>query len=333
MRRAFASFALLALAACGAESPVLVSHEQVPIASFVELVGDPGESLGGGGTYSYSINNALVTVRPLGAQLAIRVVGDRVWDGFLSLGSGETLLRTGTLSGATNTPAAGTGGFRWSSQELTCTASIATVTIDSVKYEAATLRAIDLHFEQRCNGQSAALRGTVHWRVEDDPSASGPVMPVPAALWRAPPGSTPATGPYVYLDGGANLGSGISLPEMLVPGPITVSTTGGKLSIVAYDPVKALGVSGIFQEMIGQTTMKEGYYRDLRAVGEGDASAGGLDVGVSTWTCKSLVGWFVVDRQFYFQGSLTIIDLRFELRCGGFGTPLRGQIHWAESGA
>ena len=26
------------------------------------------------------------------------------------------------------------------------------------------------------------------------------------------------------------------------------------------------------------------------------------------------------------------VDLRFEIRCGGFGAPLRGQIHWAESG-
>ena len=140
-------------------------------------------------------------------------------------------------------------------------------------------------------------------------------------------------GPYVYLEGGANLGTGILLPQTLVPGPITVRTTGGKLSIVAYDPVKALGMSGTFQEMSSQTAMQEGYYRDLRALGEGDAGAGGLDVGVSTWTCSSLVGWFVIDRQFYFQGGLTVIDLRFEVRCGGFGAPLRGQIHWAESGA
>jgi hypothetical protein len=216
---------------------------------------------------------------------------------------------------------------------VTCTASVATVTLDSVKYDGPTLRAIDLHFEQRCDGESAVLRGTAHWRAEDDPGASGPVLPVPATLWRAPAGSTPAAGPYVYLEGGANLGPGISLPQTLVPGPSTVSTAGGKLSIFVYDPVKALGVTATFQEMAGQTAMREGYYRELRALGEGDATVGGLDVGVSTWTCKSLVGWFVVDRQFYFQGSLTIIDLRFELRCGGFGAPLRGQIHWAESGA
>ena len=299
----------------------------------MRLASDPGESLGGGATLDYSKANALVTVHGYGAQLAVRVVGDRVWDGFLALGSGEARLRAGTFAALTNIPPGDGAGFRWSSQELTYGSSVATVTIDSVKYDGDVLRAIDLRFEQRCDGKSAALRGTVHWRVEDDPAASGPIVPAPAALWRAPAGSTPTAGPYVYLDGGATLGAGITLPQMLVPGPITVSTTGGKLSIVAYDPVKTLGMNGTFQEMISQTAMREGYYHDLRATSEGDAGTGGLDVGVGSWSCNSLVGWFVIDRQFYFQGGLTVIDLRFELRCGGFGAPLRGQIHWAESGA
>ena len=329
-----AATGLAALSSCGSDAPSGVANPPASVPSFVKLASDAGESLGAGGTFDYSKANALVTVRPLGAQLAIRVVGDRVWDGFLSLGSGETQLRAGTFSGLTNTPATGTAGFRWSSQELTCAASVATVTIDSVKYDAATLRAIDLHFEQRCDGQTAALRGTVHWRVEDDPSASGPVMPAPAALWRAPAGSTPATGPYVYLDGGANLGPSISLPRTIVPGPgaMQVKATGNQLSILAFDPVRAQTMTASFRETSGLTSMQEGYYRDLRGVGE-QSGVGGLDVTVNTWQCTTLVGWFVIDRQFYFQGSLTIIDLRFELRCGGFGAPLRGQIHWAESGA
>jgi hypothetical protein len=324
------SVALLLLTACGSDDPSGVTPT-AGVPSFVRLASDSGDSLGGGGTYEYSTAN--VTVRPFGAQLAMRVVGNRVWDGFLGLSSSDTKLRPGTFANLTNTPSSGAAGFRWSSQELSCVASVATVTIDSLKYDGDVLRAIDLHFEQRCDGRSAALRGTVHWRVEDDAAPSGPLTPAPAALWRAPLGSTPVVGPYVYLEGGANLGTGILLPQTLVPGPITVRTTGGKLSIVAYDPVKALGMSGTFQEMSSQTAMQEGYYRDLRALGEGDAGAGGLDVGVSTWTCSSLVGWFVIDRQFYFQGGLTVIDLRFEVRCGGFGAPLRGQIHWAESGA
>ena len=86
-----------------------------------------------------------------------------------------------------------------------------------MQYDGDVLRAIDLHFEQRCDGQSAALTGTVRWRAGDAASPTGPVLPVPAALWRAPPGSTPTTGSYVYLDGDASLTPGIPLPRALVP--------------------------------------------------------------------------------------------------------------------
>jgi len=107
----------------------------------VRLASDPGESLGGGATLDYSKANALVTVHGYGAQLAVRVVGDRVWDGFLALGSGEPRLRAGTFAALTNIPPGGGAGFRWSSQELTCGSSVATVTIDSVKYDGDVLRA------------------------------------------------------------------------------------------------------------------------------------------------------------------------------------------------
>jgi hypothetical protein len=327
------SLAFLALIACGSERLASVTPP-TGVASYVALVSDPAEPLAGGEPYAYSKANALITVRPYGAQVAVRVVADRVWDGFLSLASTEIRLRAGTFANLTNSPPPGGAGFRWSSQELTCVVSVATVTIDSVKYDGDALRAVDLRFEQRCDGKSAALRGQLHWRAEDDPGSSGPVMPVPAALWRAPAGSTPATGSYVYLDGAAGLIPGITLAQTIVPAPgaMQVRASGSQLSMLAIDPSTALTMTGSFQEMTGLTAMQEGYFRDLRALAE-RSGAGGLDVGVNAWDCASLVGWFVIDHQFYFQGNLTAVDLRFELRCDGFGAPLHGQIHWTESGA
>jgi hypothetical protein len=333
-RRWWVSVVLVALTACTVEVPSAVIDTPEGVATFVRLTSEAGEPLGAGATYDYSKSNAFVTVRPYGAQLAMRVVGDRVWDGFLALPSGETRLRAGTFAALTNTPSAGSAGFRWSSQEQTCAASVASVTIDSVTYDGDALRTIDLRFEQRCDAQSAALRGTVHWRAGNDEIAPGPIAPAPAALWRAPKGATPATGGYVYLDGGAGLIPGVTLPKTIVPvfGTMQVGASGNKLSVLAIDSSTALRMIGSFKETIGQTTVQEGYYRDLRALSE-RSSAGGLDVAVNAWSCASPVGWFAIDRQFYFQGNLTIVDLRFELRCGGFGAPLRGQIHWAESGA
>jgi len=326
---------LFALTGCGSDAPSSVARPPVGgVASFVHLVSEQGDALGAGATYDYSTANALVTVRPLRAQLAVRVVGDRVWDGFLDLSSSELRLRTGTFANLTNAPASGSAGFRWSSQETTCATSVASVTIDSLKYDGSALSAIDLRFEQRCGGQSA-LRGTVHWRAADDPNAPGPVLPIPAALWRAPAGSTPTTGSYVYLAGDAGLIPGVTLPQTIVPAPGTmgVSAFTNRLSLVAADSSTALTLSGTFQETIALTSMQEGYHRDLRAPFEDVSRIDGLRVSVNGQGCASLIGWFVIDHVFYFQGNLTAIDLRFEVRCGGFGAPLRGQIHWAESGA
>jgi len=328
------SVALVAGAACGAVVPSGTIDSPDGDPTFVRLASDAGESLGGGSTYEYSEQNALVTVRTSGAQLALRVVGDRVWDGFLALPSSEARLRAGTFAALTNAPAAGGAGFRWSSQELTCGASVASVTIDSVTYDGDALSAIDLHFEQRCDAQSGALRGTVHWRAADEPTASNPVSPAPGVLWRAPTGSTPAKGGYVYLEGGAGLIPGITLPRTIVPvfGQMQVQSSGNRVSILAVDSATKLTMTGTFREMFALTTIQEGYYRDLRAASQ-QSNTGGLDVAVNGANCTSPIGWFVIDRQFYFQGGLTIIDMRFEVRCGGFAAPLRGQIHWAESGA
>ena len=333
-RLAWMSVTLVALAACGAVVPSATIDAPAGEPTFVRLTSDAGESLGGGSTYEYAEKNTLITVRAVGAQLAMRVVGDRVWDGFLALPSSETRLRAGTFAALTNTPAGGGAGFRWSCQEVTCDASTASVTIDSVTYDGDALRAIDLRFEQRCDAQSGALRGTVHWRADDEPSASNPVTPAPTALWRAPAGSTPAKGGYVYLDGGAGLIPGITLPRTIVPisGTMQVQASGNRVSILAVDSATKLTMTGTFREMFSLTAIQEGYYRDLRAASQ-QANAGGLDVAVNGGNCASPIGWFVIDRQFYFQGNLTIVDLRFEVRCGGFAAPLRGQIHWAESGA
>lgn len=334
-RLAWMAGVLVTVAACTVALPsAVVDKKPEDVATFVRLASDTGEPLGEGSTYEYSEQGALVTARATGAQLAIRVVGDRVWDGFLALASSEPRLRAGTFAALTNTPSAGSAGFRWSSQETACGASLATVTIDSVTYDGDALAAIDFQFEQRCDAQSAALRGTVHWRAEDEPRASAPVSPAPAGLWRAPAGSTPAKGSYVYLAGAAGVIPGVTLPRTIVPvvGTMQTQAAGNWLTIVAVDSATKLTMAGAFRETIGLTTIQEGYFRDLRGANP-VSNVGGLDVSVNGQSCALPVGWFVVDRQFYFQGNLTVVDLRFELRCGGFGAPLRGQIHWAESGA
>lgn len=168
-----------------------------------------------------------------------------------------------------------------------------------------------------------------------DPSGrpSGPTVPVPSSLWQPPAGSTPATGSYAYLDMDASFSPGVTYPHTIVSatGGITVSASGGQLSVSAEDTVTKLAMIGVFQTMLGKTQLEVGYYHDLHGALEADPLFGALDVMLNLRRCGSLSGWFAIDHVFYFQGHLTAFDLRFEERCSGFVAPMHGQVHWTEN--
>ena len=51
-----------------------------------------------------------------------------------------------------------------------------------------SLSAIDLRFEQHCEGSGPALHGKIHWEAGDTTTAPGPVTP-PSGLWQPATGS------------------------------------------------------------------------------------------------------------------------------------------------
>jgi hypothetical protein len=53
--------------------------------------------------------------------------------------------------------------------------------VDRVSYRDSVLTAIDLRFEQYCDAQPAALRGTIHWRSDDPTTPPGAREPDPGA--------------------------------------------------------------------------------------------------------------------------------------------------------
>jgi hypothetical protein len=98
-------------------------------ANYIKLSSDAGDYIGGGNDYSYTLADARITVTADDARLTISVDGDESWTGE---GRG-----CNTLTG-------------W-------------IIIDSVTYDGATLAAIDLQFEQHCEGGAPALHGEIHW--------------------------------------------------------------------------------------------------------------------------------------------------------------------------
>jgi hypothetical protein len=162
---------------------------------------------------------------------------------------------------------------------------------------------------------------------------SGPVVPVPADLWRPPAGTTPAVGTYAYVETDPDFSPGTKYPRTIVPatGTFAVSAVGGTLTIVSRDTAAPFELRGAFTTMLGHVQLEEGYYRDLRDPAHADPLKGSLEVSLNARGCGSTTGWFVVDHVFYFNGRLTTLDLRFEQRCPGFPAPMHGQIHWTEN--
>lgn len=294
--------------------------------TYVRLQSDAGDYIGDGRLYSYTRANAVIAVTATGGRLSVRVNGDESWYGdFLSPGGiGE--LRPGSYTRLERYPfnAPGTGGLAWSGEGRGCNTLVGSVTITRVTYVAGALAAIDLLFEQHCDGRSPALRGTVHWRADDLSVAPGPVVPPPATLWKPAAGSTPPDGGYVYLqsDAGDYIGEGRTSTYAQATSGISVAATGGRVTIAVA------GWRGDFQAMntIGQ--LQPGYYADLRRYPFHNPVKGGLSWSGNGRGCNTLAGWFVVDAVTYVGGVLTALDLRFAQHCEGRTPALRGAIRW-----
>ncbi len=161
-----------------------------------------------------------------------------------------------------------------------------------------------------------------------DGSSTGPVNPPPAGLWQPAPGSTPATGNYVYLlsDVGDYIGQGQTYTYTPATAILTITANGGHLS------ANVIGNTwwyGNFQTMNQLTQLQPGFYPGLQRYLFHNPVLGGLDWSGDGRGCNTEKGWFAIDAVTYdVNGVLTAIDLRFEQNCEGVTTALHGAIHW-----
>lgn len=293
--------------------------------NLVRLESDPGDYIGAGETHSYTQANAVIAVTAASARLSVKVTGDQWWVGDFQAPAGLSRLQPGAYAGLQryqfNDPAK--GGISWFGQGRGCIAVTGSFTVDSITYVGDSVRAIDLRFEQHCEGSAATLRGTIHWRSGDTTRPAGPVK-IPAGLWQPPRGSTPAAGNFVYLqsDAGDFIGGGQTSNFIEPNAPISVTAGGGRVS------VSVGGWLGVFQTMNTLTQMKAGYYGGLLRYPFHNPTKGGLTWSGNGRGCNRVSGWFAADRVTYVNGALTALELRFEQHCEQ-GTPaLRGQIRW-----
>jgi hypothetical protein len=55
------------------------------------------------------------------------------------------------------------GGLDWSAHSRGCERQTGWYVVDHIAYANGTISALDLRFEQRCDGFTGALRGAIHW--------------------------------------------------------------------------------------------------------------------------------------------------------------------------
>ena len=295
----------------------------------VRLESEQGEFVGAGKTYEYSRANAILTVTSSGNRLSVRVVGDQTWNGEFVLPSSAAKLKTGTYTNLERYPFHNpiVGGLSWYGDGRGCNVLTGSFTISSVTYVDNVLKAVELSFEQHCEGKSVALRGQIHWTAYDKTAAPGPVTPVPAALWAPAPGSTPATGNYIYLtsDPLDYIGGGSTYLYTPDAVPMSATANGGRLSIHAGYGLTTW--SGDFITMNTLSKIEPGYYGGLNRYPFHNPATGGLSWSGAGRGCNTLRGWFAVDQVTYDGNTLKSIDLRFEQHCEGDAAALRGKVH------
>ena len=300
--------------------------------NYVYLESEAGDFVGQGRTYLYTLFDAAITVSDAGGRLAVSINGNETWSGDFQVMNSVSFLETGYYGDLQRYPFHNPvkGGLSWAGEGRGCNRLTGWFAVDSVTYDGDTLVAIDVRFEQYCDGSGSALNGEIHWDANDNTGPAGPVVPPPASLWEPAAGATPETGNYIYLDSdvGDYIGAGTEYLYTLADSVLTIGSSGASLTVGVNGDESW---SGNFVGMSQLQRIEVGYYGDLSRFPFHNPALGGLSWSGEGRGCNTLAGWFVVDSVTYDGDSLEAIDLRFAQHCEGGAAALYGEIHWDAS--
>jgi hypothetical protein len=129
--------------------------------AFVYLESEPGDGIGLGGTYSYAAPTS-ISVSASGGLLSVAVGG---WSGHFQAMNTLNQLQPGYYPDLLRYPFHNPtkGGLDWSGNGRGCNTLLGWFVIDGITYTNGALTAVDLRFEQHCDGMTPALHGAMHW--------------------------------------------------------------------------------------------------------------------------------------------------------------------------
>jgi hypothetical protein len=134
-----------------------------PAGNYAYLVSDAGDFIGAGATQLLTSDTATLDVR-IYRTAAVRItVGG--WSGNFSGMSSLTQLQPGYYGGVQADGAGNPlkGGMDWSGNGRACSMLTGWFVVDKVTYTMSEVTALDLRFEQHCEGATPALYGAIHW--------------------------------------------------------------------------------------------------------------------------------------------------------------------------
>ena len=131
--------------------------------NYVYLSSDLGDYIGGGQKLLYTPTNGnTISISANGLLAHVDVGG---WDAQFMGMTSITQLQAGYYAGVQRYPFHNpvAGGMNWSGNGRGCNTLSGWFAIDSISYTGGSITALDLRFEQHCEGGTTALRGKIHW--------------------------------------------------------------------------------------------------------------------------------------------------------------------------
>ncbi|PZP36516.1 MAG: hypothetical protein DI603_00680 [Roseateles depolymerans] len=293
--------------------------------SYILLDSGADDYIGAGGAYLYTALDASLSVTVMYNVLQVKVDGNEHWLGRFAKGHPAVPIGPGSYTVTDSTsPAVDAASQQWSGEARGCSQSPGSFTIDRIENSANGVQALDLRFEQYCDGSYTPLRGQIHWVANDSVQPPGPVWPAPQELWRLPASQVPGSGNYFYAhsapggfvgDGSNHLLTSADSEFILTP------TTGGGLDIrIVGKENWSIGLT----PMLPLMQLQPGYYGDLSS----NPAHGLMSLGGNYRGCNRMSGWFVIDAVSYEGGQISSLDLRAGQLCERQGPPLFVQLRW-----
>jgi len=133
--------------------------------NYIYLVSEAGDFIGAGADYLYIDATAVITVDGIDGRVSVSVTGTEDWNGDFQAMDILTELEAGYYGDLQRYPFHNPvkGGLSWSGEGRGCNTLTGWFVVDSVTYNGIVPTAIDLRFEQHCEGGAPALYGEIHW--------------------------------------------------------------------------------------------------------------------------------------------------------------------------